>query len=270
MFDPDDEQNVSAMTTCFSNLAKVADKNFEDYHFTDNDPANSERFELIFEMKIIFAISKCMHYYLTSSGVSISEHLINLSMLSHLLFVVYRASGSAFMCNQNYHNIQSVVKAAFKSVATCIVEGIDEYFVYQDCDDKTENLFRDVRSILSGAANFDVYELEQRLQSATIMGIIYEKYPHLKTVSRRLNGSLDHWNPKSWIGTTEDVDLVDPRKVDLKDCWKLGSQKAAAILTRDRIFTAEEVDFATIAANEPNTTMYKPRGTFVGSRPDLV
>ena len=149
---------------------------------------------------------------------------------------------------------------AFKSVATCIVEGIEEYYLFQDCDDKTENLFRDTRSLGGGSANFDVYELEERLGSATILQIIYERYPHLKTLSRHLNGSLDHWNPVSWLGLDGDVDLIDPTNVNLKECWKIGSQRAAAALIKDGVFTNAEVNFDAIFAAEPNVTMYKPNG----------
>ena len=45
MFDPDDEQNVDAMTLCFKLLAEQRDKVFEDYIFPENQNSNNERRE---------------------------------------------------------------------------------------------------------------------------------------------------------------------------------------------------------------------------------
>ena len=52
--------------------------------------------------------------------------------------------------------------------------------------------------------------------------------------------------------------------VNLKSVWDEGSALAAKILTRDDVFTKEEVDFAMIHNTEPAVTMYKPNGVFVG------
>ena len=86
---------------------------------------------LIYEFKILCAICQCLFYYLSNGKGSIEEHLINLSKLSHLLFVVFRKSAGNFMAPQNYHNIQSVIKGMYKSVATCKYYGINCYFLFQ-------------------------------------------------------------------------------------------------------------------------------------------
>ena len=122
----------------------LQDRNFGDYNFSEDDNNNSPRSELIFEFKILCAICYCLHFYLTQGDASISSHLRNLSKLSHLLFVVFRKSEGNFIFPQNYHNLQSVVKAAFKSVATCKFYGIDVYYLFQDNNDRLENLFREL------------------------------------------------------------------------------------------------------------------------------
>jgi hypothetical protein len=52
--------------------------------------------------------------------------------------------------------------------------------------------------------------------------------------------------------------------VNLSACWLAGQQKAALILQRGELFSAEEVDFAAIALAEPGTNLLRPRGELVG------
>ena len=56
----------------------------------------------------------------------------------------------------------------------------------------------------------------------------------------------------------------DPRNVNVAQTWKKGRAEAAVILTRDGVFSQDEVDFDEIVRNEPDCTMYKPRGEYVG------
>ena len=166
------------------------------------------------------------------------------------------------MAPQNYHNIQSVIKGMYKSVATCKYYGINCYFLFQDNDDRLENLFRDLRALGGGGRNFDMLQLEERIKAAMIIQEIYNLYPNLKRASRRLNGSMDHWNPLSWLGATFPGTMDSG--VDLKECWEEGARQAAEVLTRDGVFQATDIDWNTINLEVPKPTMYKPRGIFVG------
>ena len=261
MFDPSDEQNVPFMVECFETMGQFEDFNYDDYSFPAHAPNENARRELIYEFKILCAICQCLFYYLSNGKGSIEEHLINLSKLSHLLFVVFRKSAGNFMAPQNYHNIQSVIKGMYKSVATCKYYGINCYFLFQDNDDRLENLFRDLRALGGGGRNFDMLQLEERIKAAMIIQEIYNLYPNLKRASRRLNGSMDHWNPLSWLGATFPGTMDSG--VDLKECWEEGARQAAEVLTRDGVFQATDIDWNTINLEVPKPTMYKPHGIFV-------
>ena len=78
--------------------------------------------------------------------------------------------------------------------------------------------------------------------------------------SRRLQGSLDRMNPHSWTGSTA-VGTV-ATGVRLTTCWTTGRERAATILRRNGLFTAEELNFDAIS--QEGVTMFRPRGNPVG------
>jgi hypothetical protein len=262
MFDPDDEQNVPAMIDCFRNLGEHRDKDFDDFSFPAHHNSNPDRSERIPEMKILFHILHCLDFLLTAK-VPLTDHLVNLSKLSHLLFVVYRASGTDFIPAQNYHNLQSIIKTVYKGIVTCIMEDIEEFFVQLVGDDQLENFFCSTRSVYGSSANFDVLQGEERFSAAVMMEHIFCKFPRLKRPSRRLKATKDHWNPRSYLSGLA-PGACDPRNEKVAQTWKTGRAEAAVILTRDGVFSDDEVDFDRIAREEPDCTMYKPRGEYVG------
>ena len=84
--------------------------------------------------------------------------------------------------------------------------------------------------------------------------------PAWKLPSRRLQGSLDRMNPHSWTGSTA-VGTV-ATGVRLTTCWTTGRERAATILRRNGLFTAEELNFDAIS--QEGVTMFRPRGNPVG------
>ena len=145
---------------------------------------------------------------------------------------------------------------------TCQIEDISEMFHFLLGDDQEENFFCSVRG-LQGSANFDVLQMKERISSAVIIEQIYSKYPRLKRPSRRLNGTSDHMNPSSYLRPLA-PGACDPRTINLEECWAIGAEFVRTVCTKDGVFTDDEVDFAKIAHDEPDTTMYKPRGEYVG------
>jgi len=82
-----------------------------------------------------------------------------------------------------------------------------------------------------------------RLVGLTAVQQFLDENPHLDQGSRKLSGGVkDHINPASWEGD------YDPRGVDLKLCWNEGAKLAAAALKEHRLFSADEVNVATLAA----------------------
>ena len=75
------------------------------------------------------------------------------------------------------------------------------------------------------------------------MQLFLGENPRLDQGSRKLSGRVkDHINPASWEGD------YDPRGVDIKLCFKKGALLAAAALTEHGMFSADEVNFAGLAA----------------------
>ena len=80
--------------------------------------------------------------------------------------------------------------------------------------------------------------------------------------SRKLNGSIDHWNPKSWTGdtTTENVNIAD--------CWAEGAALAAVILRQDDLFDRADVSWLEIVRDRGGrVNMLHPRGSAEGMLP---
>ena len=97
---------------------------------------------------------------------------------------------------------------------------------------------------------------------------IYARHPEWDQGSRRLGGSLDHWNTRSWTG------CVDTRKVNVVQAWTAGMMRAHARFAATGLFSAADLDFAAIASldvaldgGDPlYPTVLMPRGVRVGAQ----
>jgi hypothetical protein len=107
----------------------------------------------------------------------ISQHLTNLSKLSHILLVVYRRRGTPFCPAQTYENIQPFVVAHYKSVAQQKAEGAHEYFIFQDSDDRLENYFGVMRTLVAAQPGFDMLMAEDRIGATPEIAQICEDNP---------------------------------------------------------------------------------------------
>jgi hypothetical protein len=198
------------------------------------------------------------------SFLSLSHLSRRASELAHLYLVCFRASGSAFVPCQHYYNVQITVRGKYVSQAVSLSEGFEEYWWYQDADDREEMMFGMLRTLEHGM-NFDMIQFEERANELMRLEEIYCRRPELRKPSRRLSGPLfDHVNPRS-IGKA----AANLAGVSLPNCWLLGSSDAATILQRDGVFALADCDWATITTerygdkvNPPD--MLRPRGEYVG------
>ena len=89
---------------------------------------------------------------------------------------------------------------------------------------------------------------------------IYTRHPSWDRGSRRLSGTLDHWNVKSWTG------CVDVSKVNVPLAWAEGMARARARLQATQLFTPSELDFAALASSSEGITVLQPQGKRVGAQ----
>ena len=86
----------------------------------------------------------------------------------------------------------------------------------------------------------------------------FDRNPRLDAGSRKLSGNItDHVNPASWSGDT------NPAAVDLGAQWSVGAALAGQALTADGVYTADQVNYAQIAASS-DATMLQPLGVAAG------
>lgn len=191
---------------------------------------------------------------------SVSEHLSNLSTLAHILFVVYRKSRTSFMPAQTYENIITFIVAHYKSVAQMKVENITApFYIFQNSDDRLENLFGILRSLVRGMRGFDGVQFEERATGAMQVAGVFADKPHWEAPSRE-RGAGDNVNPKSWTGDTS------VEHVDLKECWEDGERRAGDIFKESGLFDDRAYNFKKISAKSAYQyiTVLKPRGQRVG------
>jgi hypothetical protein len=252
LFFPGDRQNVTACVKLYAALDKHKGATEADCVVGGATPALYAEF--LKEFKIIAHISSCFHLLLTGSTKSISEHLTSLSKLAHIVLVAYRKQRTKFMAAQTYENIQTMIRAHYKLVAQAKIEEIGEYYIFQDSDDRLENLFGILRTFVAAMRGMDMLMLEERISAASECARIYASRPELDPGSRRLSGSMDHHNPCSWSG------CVDVTVVNLRGCWLAGRAEAKLVLMADGLFSDAQCSFDTINQNSTNVTTLKPRG----------
>lgn len=168
----------------------------------------------------------------TSVNLTLQQQLTRLSYVAHLIFVLYTAHKGAFMPVQLYHDLQTMVKNAYFCVAKTKVDDPDgEFWLILLGEDRTEELFGDIRTMAGGDSNVDVLQLSSRASGAAECANILAENPSWDCAPRRLriptliaqkddiHSSVDHINPNSWIGD------VHVSGVELKTAWKEGRQK---------------------------------------------
>jgi hypothetical protein len=134
MLNPVDEQDVPAMMKLFIAISKLADVSVDTLATAGLGSAAALAVKAK-ELQLVGAVASAYVFLLTGADKSITEHLVNLADMQFTIFVLQRRNGTKFLPGQNYSNTSTMIRAKFKSVALAQVEGIDVYYIFQDCDD---------------------------------------------------------------------------------------------------------------------------------------
>ena len=130
---------------------------------------------------------------------------------------------------QLYHDLQAFVRSAFFIVAQAIELCPDlPFFMFQLGTDRLEQLFAFVRTV-TRHRNCNVSELCDRFAAAYQLTGIWETNPMWRQPSRRLTGTKDHMNTRTWSQGPEGNTSVSG--VSVRDCWAGGRNRAIAMLT---------------------------------------
>ena len=168
-----------------------------------------------------------------------------------------------FVPEQLYHDLQATIRAKFHLVGEaqrlCPTEKL---YLWMAGTDGLENLFATVRC-LTHARNVDAKELGERFSSAIGVEQVFEKKPHLKRTSKRLNGSekglLDHTNTR-YFDDHGPANNTDVRDVDLASCWFDGRRDAIAILQRHPSYMTRLDSNIVSTLEKQGVTMFMPFG----------
>ena len=149
-----------------------------------------------------------------------------------------------------------MIKCAFFITVRMQQEFPDQpLYLFQLGTDRLEGLFSVLRT-LTHNSNFDMLQCGERLSHATQISQLYQKHPDWKCPSKRLQGSQDHMNPSSWVGSssTSDVDVVQ--------CWFKGRIQAHRFLSATQLFSEDQLDYDTYFST--GCSMMSPCGSLVG------
>jgi len=219
----------------------------------DEEKANAQWGEFVKDGILLGHIAACWLALLVGKKLSISEHLTNLSKLGHLFLTFFRRNQTGFMPAAHYHNTITIVRGTFFSVATCQHFKVPEYYIFQDNDDREEQVFGRMRMAQRSNRNVTVTGLAERMMDIMFMQEYFDEHPDEDSGSKKLSGAVkDHINPTSWEGD------VDPSHVDITQCWKAGAALAASALTADGRFDPNELNFDLIATTGVPVTIRGP------------
>ena len=275
----DDKQNVAAATKLVLAIGQLKWKRTED--FPPHRRETPHFATLLAELHVLAEYCSAAFTVVTMQSpkpddpegtfVPLVAYNRATSTLAHMLFAIFRQSGSAFVPPQHYYNVQVTLRGKYVSQAVSKALGLEHYFPYQDADDRLEGYFGMMR-VLQHGANFDLVQIEDRASALMQLDLIYSRHPEWRKPSRRLSGKLfDHLNPTSILGRSKDYSPVALAQVQLSSCWYLGGVDAKAALSA--VLSAAALEWAAIAKEEyegaePGKSLFpdmlRPRGEYVG------
>ena len=135
------------------------------------------------ELRILGEICACIFEVVTMQPVAAPGTFLNLNhlnraaaKLAHLYFVCVRANGSAFVPCQHFYNVQITLRGKYVSQAVSIAEELEEYWWYQDSDDREDGMFGMMRTLEHGT-HFDMVQFEERASELMRLVEIYCRCP---------------------------------------------------------------------------------------------
>ncbi|KDQ06435.1 hypothetical protein BOTBODRAFT_121543, partial [Botryobasidium botryosum FD-172 SS1] len=154
-------------------------------------------------------------------SMSLTQQLESLSTAGHVMLALFSFNRSSFIPGAQYHDIAAMVKNAFFCVAKQkILDSDGEFFLSQLGDDRLENLFGRVRTLIHNIRNVDLMQLTDHIGSASEVDAVMMRHPSWDAADRRrsISGSVsvDHISPACWTG---DVHVA---RVSLFTSWTVG------------------------------------------------
>ena len=265
LFHPEDLMDVAETVKCMYAIGRLATMEWHEYpadwrSVHENQHKYKELRLLGYVAKLACTAVVGHEDNISEEGnhLSISDYLIVLSKLAHLLFFLYRKNRTDFIPAQNYRNWQETVKNMFISVTKAKKSGVEDFYWFLNTSKKIEEFFGIMRSFAGGNLNFDCLELRNRAGDAATCDWIYGQHPEWKEPSRRLTNSIDRKNVRSWRGDTKVA------HVNEVDCWNKGKDQALEILRSSRLFSANDLNIDRILEMEPGVDMFRPYCRTIG------
>eukprot|EP00986_Skeletonema_menzelii_P017389 scaffold19230_cov154-Skeletonema_menzelii.AAC.1 len=265
LFNPEDLMDVCETVNCMYAIGRLGTIEWHDYPAEwRNEYENQHKYK---ELRLLGNVAKLACTAVVGhedniaeegNHLSISEYLVVLSTLAHLLFFLYRKNRTDFIPAQNYRNWQETVKNMYISVTKAKVSDVEDFYWFLNSSKKIEEFFGIMRSFAGGNLNFDCLELRNRAGDAATCNWIYGQYPEWKEPSRRLTSSIDRKNVRSWKGDTK---LANVNEIA---CWNSGRDQALEILRSSNLFSAEELNINHILETEPGVDMFRPYCRTIG------
>jgi hypothetical protein len=109
LLNPKDYQNVPAAVKLLKVFALEPITNFVETNPLENDISN--------EFKLLSFISKLVLSFFIDPNTNLSDQLVDLATLAHVLLFVYRRQQTKFMTNNLYCDIQSTIQDSFIAAA---------------------------------------------------------------------------------------------------------------------------------------------------------
>jgi hypothetical protein len=179
------------------------------------------------EFRVLGAMMENVTSLYAKYGADLKSILTDFSLISHLLFAVYRENGTEFMPAQLYYDIQGTITDVFVCVTKIQFWSPESnVYVYQLGSDECEVLFSLIRTITHDK-NCDFLQLGERLQHSSTMRAIFRKHPEWRSHSARrlsVDQSVDHTSTAHWTGE------LKASSVDCERVWRDGRIKAEAVL----------------------------------------
>ncbi|KAJ7926528.1 hypothetical protein B0H13DRAFT_1599480, partial [Mycena leptocephala] len=225
LLDPSVAQDVPRAIKLLLCIVEVAQLDPEDF-----DPSEMAEFEAI------CLLGELLDTWLQpfiNIELSLSEQIQSLVKFYHLC-ALYIQNGTAFLPNQLYKDLQTMIKNAILMVPkTRLINGRLKVFICLLGDDVLEALFGRSRMIGGHSPNSSIGELQNRFNSAMNLDHIYEQHPELERKPRRLAmfrmRRVDHLRPHHFRAE------LSAESCDLHACWPPAVRETEAILDKYRV-----------------------------------
>ena len=201
LLDPEENTDVAEMAKCLDKVGKLTELDIlcfpPDWH---NDQSKKT---LVREMRLLGNVRLVMCALIIGHDggaledgdhLSVSEYLVRCSRLSHLLFFLFCKNKTKVLAAQNFRNWQDTIKNMFLSVTLGKLRGVDHFYFFHNTNNRLEQLFGILRSMINGNMNFDCLDLQDRIADATLVQWIYTQHPEWDRSARKLTNTVNRKN----------------------------------------------------------------------------